>query len=92
MQISEVAMAAAITMSVAGLSYTALNPSVLTDRAETVANQATCRAVDQAIVAYASVNDTPARSVGDLKPYVNGDISAYRIIRGAAAGPGCAAA
>jgi hypothetical protein len=89
--ISEVAMAAAITVSVAGLSYVALNPTVLTERAETVADQATCRAVDQAIVAYASVNDTKARSIGDLKPYVKGDISKYRIVRGLAAGPGCAA-
>ena len=84
-------MAAAITVSVVGLSYVAYNPAVLTHRAETVADQATCRAVDQAIVAYAAVNDTPARSVGDLEPYVKGDISAYRIVRGAAAGPGCVA-
>jgi hypothetical protein len=90
--ISEVATAAAITVSVAGLSYVAFNPAVLTDRAETVADQATCRAVDQAIVAYGAVNETAARSIGDLEPYVNGDISRYRILRGAAAGPGCATA
>jgi hypothetical protein len=83
-------MAAAITVSVAGLSYVAFNSSVLTDRAETVADQATCRTVDQAIVAYAAVNGAPARSVNDLKPYVRGDISEYRISRGVAAGPGCA--
>jgi hypothetical protein len=28
--------------------------------------------------------------VNDLKPYVRGDISEYRISRGVAAGPGCA--
>ena len=82
-------MAAAITVSVAGLSYVAFNPAVLTERAETVADQATCRAVDQAIVAYTAVNDAPARSVRDLQPYVKGDISGYRIVSGTADGPGC---
>ena len=82
-------MAAAITVSVAGLSYVAYNPGVLTERASTVADQATCRAVDSAIVAYTSVNSAQPRAVADLQPYVKGDISAYRIVRGAAAGPGC---
>lgn len=82
-------MAAAITVSVAGLSYVAYNPGVLTERASTVADQATCRAVDSAIVAYASVNSAQPRAITDLQPYVKGDISAYRIVRGAAAGPGC---
>ena len=82
-------MTAAITVSVAGVSYVAFNPEVLTARAETVADQAGCRAVDQAILAYVSVHDEAPRSVTDLRPYVRGDISAYRIVRGAAAGPGC---
>jgi hypothetical protein len=82
-------MAAAITMSVAGLAYVAYNPGVLTDRASSVADQATCRAVDQAIVAYESLHSTPPRTVDDLKPYVRGDISRYRIAGGVAAGPGC---
>ena len=84
-------MAAAITVSVAGLSYVAYNPGVLTERASTVADQATCRAVDSAIVAYASVHSAPPRSIDDVRPYVRGDISEYRIVRGFASGPGCAA-
>jgi hypothetical protein len=83
-------MATTITMSVAGLAYVAYNPGVLTDRASTVADQATCRAVDSAIVAYASVHATQPRAIADLEPYVRGDISDYRIVRGMAAGPGCA--
>jgi hypothetical protein len=82
-------MAAAITMSVAGLAYVAYNPGVLTDRASTVADQATCRAVDQAIVAYTSLRGTAPRTVDELKPYVRGDITRYRIAAGVAAGPGC---
>jgi hypothetical protein len=29
--------------------------------------------------------------VSDVQPYVRGDISAYRIVRGKATGPGCRA-
>lgn len=82
-------MAAAITVSVAGLSYVAFNPAALTERATTVAEQATCRTVDQAIAAYAAVHGADPRTITDLGPYVRGDISAYRIERGLAAGPGC---
>ncbi len=82
-------MAAAITVSVAGVSYVAVNPDALTARAEAVADQAGCRAVDQAVLAYTTVHDRPPRSIADLRPYVRGDISAYRITGGVAAGPGC---
>jgi hypothetical protein len=88
-KLSEVVMAAAITVSVAGVSYVAYNPQALTARAETVAEQAGCRAVDQAIVAYTATHDAAPRTITDLKPYVRGDISAYRITGGVAAGPGC---
>ena len=89
MHLTEIAMAAAVTVSVGGLSYIAFNPTVLTERAESVADQATCRTVDQAIVAYTALNATPPTSVSDLRPYVRGDISDYRIVTGVAAGPGC---
>jgi hypothetical protein len=54
-----------------------------------VAAQADCRAVDEAIVAYVSINNRDPRSVTDLRTLVKGDISAYRIVGGMAAGPGC---
>jgi hypothetical protein len=82
-------MAAAITVSVAGVGYVAFGQEVLTGRAETVAARADCRAVDQAIVAYVSVHDRVPRGVADLRGYVRGDISAYRIVDGVAQGPGC---
>ena len=89
MNLSEVAMAAAITVSVAGLSYAALNTDSLTASTQTVANTATCRAVDQAIVAYVAEHDTTPTTVGQLQPWVKGDVSQYRIVQGVAAGPGC---
>ncbi len=82
-------MAAAITVSVAGVSYLAYNPEALKARAEAVAEQADCRAVDQAILAYVAEHDAAPQAVTDLRPYVRGDISAYRIVDGLAAGPGC---
>ena len=89
MNLPEIAMAAAITVSVAGLSYVAFNPGEATKSADSTAAAATCRAVDEAIVAYAGATGAQPRSIADLRPYVRGDVSAYRIVKGAAAGPGC---
>ncbi|MFI7599851.1 hypothetical protein [Actinoplanes sp. NPDC049681] len=77
-------------MSVAGLSYAALSTGPVTSTAVKVSNQASCRTVDGAIVAYVAQHGAAPKRTADLKPYVNGDISAYRIVRGQAAGPGCA--
>ena len=82
-------MAAAITTSIAGVSYAALNIPEVTGTAQTVADAATCRTVNTAIVAYIVEHDGPPERITDLKPYVTGDIAAYRIEHGVAAGPGC---
>ncbi len=89
MHLTQVAVAATVTLSITGLSYAALNPKVLEKSARAVAVQATCRTVDSAIVAYAGEHGSAPASVRDLVAYVDGDITAYRIVRGKAAGPGC---
>ncbi|WP_109598020.1 hypothetical protein [Actinoplanes xinjiangensis] len=89
MRLIELAMASAITMSIGGVSYVALNPAQLQSRAQVVADQATCRTVDTAIVGYLMNNGTAPTSIRQLKDYVRGDISKYRIVGGVAAGPGC---
>ncbi|HET6533266.1 MAG TPA: hypothetical protein VFH03_21985 [Actinoplanes sp.] len=89
MHINEVALVGAITLGVAGVSYLAFRPHEVAGTAERVADRATCRTVDEAIVGYLTTNDRPPRSIADLRPYVRGDISAYRIVDGRAAGPGC---
>jgi hypothetical protein len=66
-----------------------MNPRQTERQAREVANEATCRTVDAAIVAYLAATDTPPTSVAQLAPYVKGDITAYRIVDGTAAGPGC---
>ena len=83
-------MTAAVTLSVVGASYSALKPDDLEQKARAVADKATCRTVDSAIVAYAGVYGTPPGSVRELAGYVDGDITAYRVVGGRAAGPGCA--
>jgi hypothetical protein len=82
-------MAAAVTFSVGGLSYAALNTNVPVQKARSVSAAADCRTVDTAIAAYLAQNDVAPTTVAEIQPYVLGDISAYRIVRGLAAGPGC---
>ncbi|MEV6597720.1 hypothetical protein AB0M36_12725 [Actinoplanes sp. NPDC051346] len=89
MKLSEVAMTAAITVSIAGVSYATLNTTTATRTATKVAQQASCRTVDAAIVAYQAKNQAAPTRIAQLKHFVNGDVSAYRIVKGQAAGPGC---
>jgi len=87
--LTEVAMAAAITVSVAGVSYVAFNTDGLTRATAKVADQASCRTVENAIVAYAAQHGAAPTRMTQLSPFIKGDVSAYRIVRGRAAGPGC---
>jgi hypothetical protein len=82
-------MTAAVTLSISAISYAALNPDHLERSARVVADQATCRAVESAIVAYAGVNGTAPTSIADLAGLLDGDVSRYRVVAGRAAGPGC---
>jgi hypothetical protein len=90
-QINEVAVATVVTIGIAAASYAAFNSDVLVRRAELVAGAADCRAVDAAIVAYAARHGVPPTSIDQVKPYVRGDVSKYRMVNGKAAGPGCPA-
>jgi hypothetical protein len=88
-QLIHLAVASVVTVSIGGVSYAALKPKDVEQKARVVAAQADCRAVDEAIVAYVSINDRDPGSITDLRTLVKGDISAYRIVSGMAAGPGC---
>ncbi|GAA2700125.1 hypothetical protein [Actinoplanes palleronii] len=89
MRLIEMATVCAVTLGISGASYSALNPQKLEAQARIVADSATCRTVDTAIVGFIAVNGTDPTSVAQLRPYVKGDISRYRIVKGVAAGPGC---
>jgi hypothetical protein len=47
--------------------------------------------VDTAIAGFLAQTGTVPTTIAQLKPYVRGDISGYRIVGGLAAGPGCPA-
>jgi hypothetical protein len=66
-----------------------LNTESIRGTAETVARQASCRTVDEAIAGYTAQHGTAPTRIKQLQPWVRGDISAYRIVQGRAAGPGC---
>jgi hypothetical protein len=87
--LNEVAMAAAITMSIGGVAYATLNSDAVTQPARTVASAADCRAVNTAITAYVAEWDEAPTTLDEIRPYILGDISGYRIVAGMAAGPGC---
>ncbi|HET6479141.1 MAG TPA: hypothetical protein VFG35_03730 [Actinoplanes sp.] len=89
MHITHVAVATAVTIGIVGVSYSQLDPKAAEQRARVVADKATCRTVDSAIVAYAGLNGAAPASVAQLAGFVDGDITAYRIVNGRAAGPGC---
>jgi hypothetical protein len=67
----------------------ALDPDRLEGQAQVVADQATCRTVESAIVAFLAETGSEPTSTTDLARFVRGDITAYRIVDGQAAGPGC---
>jgi hypothetical protein len=89
--ISEAAVAAAVTISIAGVSYAVFNSDTLVRRTGVVADSADCRTVDTAIVAYLARHGVAPARIDQIKPYIRGDVSAYRIVNGQAAGPGCPA-
>jgi hypothetical protein len=88
-QLIHLAVASCVTVSVAGVSYSALKPDRLEAHARVVAAQADCRAVDEAIVAYVTIHERDPTSIRDLTGLLRGDISQYRVVGGMAAGPGC---
>ncbi|UQU62076.1 hypothetical protein COUCH_23875 [Couchioplanes caeruleus] len=71
------------------MSYAAFNAHGLTGVTVKVADQVSCRTVEDAITAYAAQYGTAPTRVAELRPYLRGDVSAYRIVGGRAAGPGC---
>jgi hypothetical protein len=78
-----------ITTGSAATATVALDVPALVQQARAVANGATCRSVDLAILAYLAEHGRIPTTTDELKPYARGDISGYRIEGGVAAGPGC---
>ena len=91
MRISGLVWMAIMTIGTAGVTYAAFRPGGITERVRAVSDQATCHTLDNAAAAYLALNDEPPAGIDDLKAYVSGDLTRYRIVDGLPAGPGCPA-
>lgn len=89
MKLPEFMVFLALTSGAAVGTAVALDVPKLVTRTNAVAQPATCRAVDLAILVYITEHDVAPATLADLTPYVRGDISAYRIVGGVTTGPGC---
>jgi hypothetical protein len=89
MRLTEVVMSMGVALGGLAAAVHVLDLPVLSQRSERVATTASCRAVNLAILAYASRTDTVPTHVEQVRPWVTGDVSAYRLVDGVATGPGC---
>jgi hypothetical protein len=87
--VTEMAIAAAVTLGTVATAAISVNSPALTRQAESTAAVANCRAVDTAILAFYAERQVQPTGLQDIKPYVRGDITEYRIVAGTAVGPGC---
>jgi hypothetical protein len=88
----EVAVSLTVVVGTGAAAAAALNMPELTGRAEKTAARASCHTVENAFAAYTTDNGTPPRKIADIRPYVKGDVSDYRVTKTGVTGPGCAPA
>ena len=89
MTLTEMAMTAVVTLGTVASVAVAVDIPTLSSESESTAAEATCRSVDTAILAFYAEHQVLPTTIEQITPYVLGDVTAYRIVSGAAAGPGC---
>ena len=89
MKLTETAVVMTVTLSTVAVAATQFDLDQLSRRTTVTAARATCHTVETAIAAYAAEWGSLPTAIVDIRPYVQGDITAYRIDRGHARGPGC---
>jgi hypothetical protein len=87
--VSHIVVAATVTLSVSAVCYSQFDSRQAEQQARVVADKATCRSVDSAILAYVGVHGDGPTTITQIAGYLDGDVTAYRIVGGRAAGPGC---
>jgi type II secretory pathway pseudopilin PulG len=87
--LTEITMTAVVTLGTVASAAVSVNMPALTRQSEATADQVTCRAVDTAIMAYYTEQQALPTVIADVTPYLQGDVSAYRVVSGRADGPGC---
>jgi hypothetical protein len=88
-KVTQLVVSLVVTTGTAATAVVAVDVPGITTMVRTVAGQATCRTVNIAILAYTAEHDVAPLTLADIRPYAYGDISAFRIVDGVAAGPGC---
>ncbi len=89
MRVIESVVVLAVTLGAVASAANGMDVPVMTEQARRVAAQETCRSVELAVVAFAGERGHPPADIGQVRAYLRGDVSAYRIVDGAADGPGC---
>lgn len=91
-KLTEFAVSLVVTTGAAAAMSVALDLPALASGTTATAQRVGCRAVETALAAYLAEHDAPPARTADLRPYLAGDVSGYRIVPGppaAVAGPGC---
>ncbi len=88
----EAAVTLAVTLGTTATGLTAFDPQDRLSGVREIADRAGCRTVEAAVAAHLAAHDALPGSITDLAPYVRGDVSGYRLVRGVVTGPGCPAA
>ncbi len=89
MKLTELVVSLALATGTAGAMSTVLDVPALVAGATSVSERAGCRTVETAIAAYAAEHDAPPVRIADVRPYLRGEVSGYRVVGGVATGPGC---
>lgn len=89
MRIVKLTLALSVLAGSASSAYAGIDIPGVIEETTGVAQSATCRTISSAILAYATDHDTPPRSITDLRPYVDGDLTGYALVEGKVTGPGC---
>lgn len=92
MKLIEVVVSMTVVLGAGAIAVTSLNVPKLIGGSQQATAGVSCHTVRTAVASYATEHDAPPGGIDDLRPYVQGDISAYRIVPPGleVVGPGCA--
>ncbi len=92
MNLLEVAVSLTVVLGTGAATMTALDVPELFDKVEATTEKASCHTVRNAIAAYSTDNGRPPAHITDVRPYVRGDLTPYRVTPTGVTGPGCGTA
>jgi hypothetical protein len=90
MNLMEVTVSLTVVLGASAAAVAAMSMPSPTGKAQTAGAAATCHTVEDAYAAYSTDHGVPPQRIADIRAYVSGDISGYRLTKDGVAGPGCA--